>query len=67
MRERAEKMGARFRVLSGASAGTEIELAIPGLIAFESPSSNGHWAWLSKLYRQDAGERAQKAGNVRQK
>ena len=67
MRERAEKMGAKFRVLSGASAGTEIELAIPGHIAFESPSSNGRWAWLSKLYRQDTGERARKTGNVRRK
>jgi signal transduction histidine kinase len=67
MRERAEKMGAKFRVLSGPSAGTEIELAIPGHIAFESPSSNGHWEWLSRLHRQDPGERAQKPGNVRQK
>jgi hypothetical protein len=60
-------MGARFRMLSGSSAGTEIELAIPGHIAFESPSSNGHWAWLSKLYRQDAGEKSPKARIVRQK
>jgi signal transduction histidine kinase len=50
MRERAEKMGARFRVLSGASAGTEIELSVPGHIAFESPSPNRRWRWLPKLH-----------------
>jgi signal transduction histidine kinase len=65
MRERAEKMGAGFRVLSGPSAGTEIELAIPGHIAFEFASPNGRWAWLSRLYRQEAGEKATKARSVR--
>ena len=36
MRERAERMGARFRVWSRAAAGTEIELSIPNSIAFAS-------------------------------
>jgi signal transduction histidine kinase/ligand-binding sensor domain-containing protein len=49
MRERAERIGARFRVLSAASAGTEIELSVPGHIAFQSPPSHGRWGWLSKL------------------
>ena len=39
MRERAERIGARFRVLSALSAGTEIELSIPAPLAFELPSS----------------------------
>jgi signal transduction histidine kinase len=36
MRERAERMGARLRVWSRAAAGTEVELSIPGSIAFAS-------------------------------
>lgn len=36
MRERAERIGARLRVRSAASSGTEVELSIPGQIAFES-------------------------------
>jgi signal transduction histidine kinase/ligand-binding sensor domain-containing protein len=35
MRERADRIGARFQVLSRASAGTEIQLAIPGRLAFQ--------------------------------
>jgi signal transduction histidine kinase len=34
MRERAEGIGARFKVWSRASAGTEVELSVPGHIAF---------------------------------
>ncbi len=35
MRERAEKIGAKLRVLSSAHAGTEIELSVPSQLAFE--------------------------------
>jgi signal transduction histidine kinase len=35
MRERAHSIGGRLRVASSASAGTEIELTVPGKIAFE--------------------------------
>jgi signal transduction histidine kinase len=35
MRERAERIGARLRVLSRAALGTEIELCVPGRVAFE--------------------------------
>jgi len=37
MRERAERIGGRFRVRSRAGAGTEVELSVPGGIAFRSP------------------------------
>jgi signal transduction histidine kinase len=40
MRERAERIGARLRVRSAASSGTEVELSIPGQIAFESQSAD---------------------------
>lgn len=40
MRERAERMGARLKVWSRAGAGTEVELSVPGEIAFaEAPSA----------------------------
>lgn len=35
MRERAEGIGGRFRILSKVALGTEIELCVPGRIAFE--------------------------------
>ena len=36
MRERAERIGGKLRVLSRVSAGTEVELSVPGYVAFES-------------------------------
>lgn len=35
MRERAERIGARLRIMSRAALGTEVELCVPGRIAFE--------------------------------
>ncbi|HWY71977.1 MAG TPA: hypothetical protein VNX88_25140 [Terriglobales bacterium] len=34
MRERAEKIGARLKVLSRPAGGTEVELKVPGHVAF---------------------------------
>jgi signal transduction histidine kinase len=39
MRERAEKVGAKLRVWSRAAGGTEVELTVPGLVAFQSHAS----------------------------
>jgi signal transduction histidine kinase len=36
MRERAEKIGAKLRILSGEGVGTEIELSVPGAVAFDA-------------------------------
>lgn len=51
MQERADKIGAQLHVLSRQSAGTEIELAVPGRLAF--PQKQGKWNrrihnWRSK-------------------
>jgi signal transduction histidine kinase/ligand-binding sensor domain-containing protein len=54
MRERAERIGARLRVWSRAEAGTEVELTVPGHIAFQFPSSNRMRKWLAKLYPRKA-------------
>ena len=49
MRERAEGMGAKFRVWSRPAGGTEVELTIPSHIAFLSQSSGPGLGWLSRL------------------
>ncbi|MEP6904162.1 MAG: triple tyrosine motif-containing protein, partial [Actinomycetota bacterium] len=48
MRERAEKIGARLKVLSRVGGGTEIELFVPQHIAFEKQSSNRRFGWFSR-------------------
>jgi len=67
MRERAERIGARFRVLSGASAGTEVEMSIPGNIAYEFPSSGRPGGWLSKLRSPRLAEHEAKSQSERGK
>jgi signal transduction histidine kinase len=49
MRERAKGIGARLKVLSRMAAGTEVELLLPGAIAFGARESVGA-RWFSKLY-----------------
>jgi signal transduction histidine kinase/ligand-binding sensor domain-containing protein len=49
MRERAKRIGGTLRVLSSSTAGTEIELSVPGQIAFAHPSATGPARWLSWL------------------
>jgi ligand-binding sensor domain-containing protein len=45
MRERAERIGANFHVWSRPSAGTEVELSVPGHLAFPSHSPG----WFSRV------------------
>ena len=49
MRERAERMGARLRVLSRAGSGTEVELHVPADIAFESRPPRSAFRWFRNL------------------
>jgi signal transduction histidine kinase len=49
MRERAERIGAKFKVSSGPSAGTEVDLSVPSHIAFQFQPTDARWGWLSKL------------------
>jgi len=51
MKERTERIGGELRVLSRAVAGTEVELSVPGQIAFEFRSDECPAGWLSRLYR----------------
>src|SRR5215813_3931528 len=50
MRERAEEIGAKLKLWSSEGAGTEVELSIPGQIAYELHSSRRGLSWLAKLY-----------------
>jgi hypothetical protein len=43
MRERAERLGARFRVLSGIALGTEVELYVAGSVVFEANTAAAAW------------------------
>ncbi|PYP99650.1 MAG: hypothetical protein DMF82_24240 [Acidobacteria bacterium] len=51
MRERSERIGGRLRVWSRPGAGTEVELSVPGHVAFPSASSRGPAKWLRSLTR----------------
>jgi ligand-binding sensor domain-containing protein/signal transduction histidine kinase len=51
MRERAEEMGASLKLFSRDGAGTEVELSVPGRIAYESNSSQRSHHWFSRLFR----------------
>jgi signal transduction histidine kinase len=49
MRERADRIGGRLKVRSRAATGTEVELSIPGHVAFPIQSSSP-LRWLARLY-----------------
>jgi len=51
MRERAGRIGARLKVMSRAGAGTQVELRVPGDIAFESVSPPSASKWLTGFYQ----------------
>jgi signal transduction histidine kinase len=54
MRERTERIGAKLRVLSRAEAGTEIELSVPGHLAYLFRDSDRPAKWLSRLNSRKA-------------
>jgi signal transduction histidine kinase len=52
MRERADQIGARLRVYSRVGAGTEVDLCVPGHIAFEGHAPRGlRLRWFGKRNR----------------
>jgi signal transduction histidine kinase/ligand-binding sensor domain-containing protein len=63
MRERAERIGGKLKVLSMPSAGTEIQLSVPSRLAFDREFSTRQGLWFSKLYpRKTAEEKTQPVG-----
>jgi len=62
MRELAERMGAKLRLMSRAAAGTEIELSIPGQIAFASHTNTRLLDWrMPETEEETAGGLARRA------
>jgi signal transduction histidine kinase len=52
MRERSRRIGATLKLRSGLGAGTEVELMVPGHIAFEDDSGNSTPRWRRWLGRE---------------
>ena len=51
MRERARQIGAKLSIWSGAGAGTEIELSIPGFNAYRRSTKRSRW----RAFREKVG------------
>jgi len=65
MRERAERISARFRVLSRAGGGTEVELRVPSAVAFESRPSglaSKVLMWVPRLFAESGRISKERAG-----
>jgi signal transduction histidine kinase/ligand-binding sensor domain-containing protein len=56
MRERADKIGAKLQVLSRIGGGTEIDLLVPGKLAFDSCSSGWLPEWLIRWLARKSGK-----------
>ncbi|HWC16547.1 MAG TPA: two-component regulator propeller domain-containing protein, partial [Terriglobales bacterium] len=54
MRERAERIGAKLRVLTRPGGGTEVELRVPSHIAWELPRRGFIAQWLTAFSRQQS-------------
>lgn len=57
MRERAGKIGAEFKVRSRVTAGTEVELSVPGHVAFTVQPPGSGPGRLARLYLRATGSR----------
>jgi ligand-binding sensor domain-containing protein/signal transduction histidine kinase len=59
MRERARAIGAKFKVWSRPAGGTEVELSVPGHVAFPSQPSERRLRWLDWLHSRRSRDNAQ--------
>ncbi len=57
MRERADSIGASFKVRSRAAAGTEVELTVPGNVAFDGAAPGRSRGWMPRLFRSGRARR----------
>jgi signal transduction histidine kinase len=48
MRERAQRIGGQLRVWSGSGAGTEIDLSVPGSIAYLTSPARPRFRWFQR-------------------
>ena len=56
MRERAEKIGARLKILSQAEGGTEVELTVPAKVAYPKTPKERPWSRVKPAVRHSEGE-----------
>jgi len=54
MRERADRVGAELKILSGNQNGTEVELLVPGATAYQAARAKWKRAWFSRSSRIDS-------------
>jgi signal transduction histidine kinase/streptogramin lyase len=63
MRERADRIGARLKVWSNGEAGTEVELTVPGRVAYQSDRSRRYLRWFAWFRHQPEANDARKPGD----
>ncbi|MGA8440061.1 MAG: two-component regulator propeller domain-containing protein [Candidatus Sulfotelmatobacter sp.] len=63
MRERAERIGARVKVWSRPAGGTEVELSVPGYVAFRHYASGRGPRWFGRLYPRKVERDIRKPGS----
>jgi ligand-binding sensor domain-containing protein/signal transduction histidine kinase len=56
MRERAKKIGASFKILSRIGTGTEVDLWVPGQIAFLPSAGKSRASWLAGIFGRRNGQ-----------
>lgn len=61
MRERAERIGARLQIRSRIKAGTEVDLVVPGQVAFRIQQTSWPWRWPRRTQPQHDRSRAASA------
>src|SRR5579862_6478062 len=61
MRERADRIGAQLHLFSSASAGTELELTVPGRVAFQDQRSSRFRSFLDPLRPKMAARKSRAA------
>jgi signal transduction histidine kinase len=63
MRERAAKIGAHLETWSRPGAGTELELKIPGSVAYNAQRNGSLWRTLRQLWREEMPNDADQSTN----
>jgi signal transduction histidine kinase/ligand-binding sensor domain-containing protein len=63
MRERAAKIGAHLETWSRPGAGTELELKIPGSVAYNAQGNGSLWRTLRQLWHEEMPDDADQSSN----
>ena len=63
MRERAAKIGAHLETWSRPGVGTELELRIPGSVAYSAQGNGSPWRRLRQLWQKEIGDESHQDSN----